>query len=389
MDFALTPEQRDLRERVIRFARDELGAKAAEHDRDESFDRDGWKACAEFGVLGWPVPAEYGGSGHDPLTTIIACEALGYGCADNGLAFAVDNHLWACVIYLLRHGSPQQRARFLPGLVDGTLIGAHALTEPETGSDMLSLTTTAQRDGDAYVIDGVKCFISNGTVADLYVLFARTARSGPAQQALSAFLLPRDTPGLEVRRAISKAGLRGTPMGELRLTGCRLPAGNLLGAEGAGYRVFTSVIEWERGFMAAGQIGRLQRLLETSVAYANDRTQFGVPIGAFQAVSHRLADLRVNLELARLMLYKVGWLKREGRIALLEASILKLFAGESLLEGALAAMRVHGARGYVADLPIEREVRDALAAPTFGGTSDIQRTIIAGLTGLPEGSHGA
>ncbi|MFC7585158.1 acyl-CoA dehydrogenase family protein [Nonomuraea antimicrobica] len=268
--------------------------------------------------------------------------------------------------------------------MDGTLIGAHALTEPETGSDVLSLTTTAVRHGDDYVIDGAKCFISNGTIAGLYVLFARTADSGPAQQALSAFLLPRDTPGLEVRRAISKAGLRGTPMGELRLEGCRVPGANLLGAEGAGYRIFTSVIEWERGFMAASQIGRLQRLLETSVSYASSRTQFGVPIGSFQAVSHRLADLRVHLELARLMLYKVGWLKREGRIALLESAILKLFTSESLVEGALAAMRVHGARGYVADLPIEREVRDALAATTYGGTSDIQRTIIAGLSGLPE-----
>lgn len=382
MDFSLAAEQAALRARVIRFARERLGAKAAEHDRDETFDVDGWQACAEFGVLGWPVPHEYGGSGYDPLTTIIACEALGYGCVDNGLVFAIENHMWACVIYLLRHGSPEQQARFLPGLTDGSVIGAHALTEPDTGSDVLALRATARRAGDVFLLSGTKCFISNAPCAGLFVVFARTAPDGPAQRALSAFLVPRDVPGLSVRRTISKAGLRGTPMGEIEFDDCPVPAANLLGGEGTGYQIFTSTIEWERGFMAASQIGRLGRLLDASVDYAGERRQFDRPIGAFQAVSHRLADMRVRLELARLMLHKFGWLKQQGRMALLESAMLKLFVSESLLESALSAVRVHGARGYVADLPVERELRDAVGCAVYGGTSDIQRNVIAGLTGV-------
>jgi alkylation response protein AidB-like acyl-CoA dehydrogenase len=382
MDFSLTADQAALRARVISFAREHLGAKAAEHDRDETFDADGWQACAEFGVLGWPVPPEYGGSGHDPLTTIVACEALGYGCVDNGLVFAIENHMWACVIYLLRHGSPEQKARFLPHLADGSMIGAHALTEPDTGSDVLALRTTARRWGETYLLSGTKCFISNAPCADLFVVFARTAEDGPAQRALSAFLVPRDTPGLTMRRTISKAGLRATPMGEVEFDDCPVPAANLLGGEGAGYQIFTSTIEWERGFMAASQVGRLGRLLDRGVEYASQRRQFDRPIGAFQAVSHRLADMRVRLELARLMLHKFGWLKQQGRMALLESAMLKLFVSESLLESALSAVRVHGARGYVADLPVERELRDAVGCAVYGGTSDIQRNVVAGLTGV-------
>ena len=383
MDFAMTAAQQALRIKVIEFART-LGEKAAEHDRDETFDHDGWRACAEFGVAGWPVPVEYGGGGLDELTTVIACEALGYGCRDNGLVFAVENHLWACVVHVVKHGNDEQKARFLPGLAAGKLIGAQAITEPETGSDVLALRTTARRDGDHYVLDGTKCFISNGPVADLFVVFARTGDADTApQRALSAFLVPADTPGFAVVRQISKAGLRGTPMGELRLDGCRVPAANLFGGDGLGYPVFTSTIEFERGFMAASQLGRLQRILETCVEYAADRQQFGKPIGSFQAVSHRLADMRVRLELSRLLLYKIGWLKQQGRLAVLESAMLKLFASESLLESALDAVRVHGARGYVTDLPIERELRDAVGTAIYGGTSDIQRNIIAGLIGLP------
>ena len=382
MDFALSQEQLAIQRRVRRFA-GTLGEKAAEHDRDEIFDQDGWLACAEFGVQGWPIPAEYGGSGYDQLTTVVACEALGYGCRDNGLVFAVENHLWACVVYLVRHGTDEQKARFLPGLADGSLIGAHALTEPETGSDMLAIRTTARRGPAGYVLSGTKCFISNGPCADLFVVFARTSDTAAPQQAVSAFLVPSDTPGFEVTRAIGKAGLRGTPMGELRFDECLVSEANRLGADGAGYQVFTSTIEFERGFMAASQIGRLQRILDTSVAYASERTQFGRPIGSFQAVSHKLADMRVRLELARLLLYKIGWLKQQGRLALLESAILKLFASESLLESALDAVRVHGARGYTSDLPVERELRDAVATVIYGGTSDIQRNVIAGLIGLP------
>jgi alkylation response protein AidB-like acyl-CoA dehydrogenase len=382
MDFAPTPEQSAHSARVVEFARARLGALAAAHDRDATFDEDGWKACAEFGVLGWPIPAEYGGGGLDPLSAIMAYEALGYGCADNGLVFSINNHVFACAVYIADHGTPEQKERWLPPLCAGSMVGAHALSEPETGSDMLSLRMSAVRAGEDYVLTGTKMFISNGPRADLFVVFARTDPAAAPQRALSAFVVPADIPGLTAR-TIAKAGLRGAPMGEITFDGCVVPAANRLGAEGAGYRLFTSTMEWERGFMFASGVGVLARLLDRAVEHATRRRQFGRPIGAFQAVSHRVADIRVRLELARLLLYKVGWLRSRGRLALHEASMLKLYVSESLTATALEVMQIHGARGYTEEPGVERELRDVLAGTIYGGTSEIQRSIIAGLLGLP------
>ncbi|MEV6684102.1 acyl-CoA dehydrogenase family protein [Streptomyces sp. NPDC051130] len=382
MDFAPTTQQQALRDQVLRFARENLGAQAAEHDRNATFDESGWKACADFGVLGWPIAEEYGGGGLDPLTAIMAYEALGEGCADNGLVFAINNHLFACAVYIADHGTEEQRRRWLPALCDGSLVGAHALSEPEAGSDMLSLSTAAVRDGSTYVLNGTKKFISNGPRAGLFIVFARTGESGAPQRTVSAFIVPADTPGLSVRD-IPKAGLRGTPMGEITFEDCVLGEDQRLGAEGAGYQLFTATMEWERGFMFASQVGVMSRLLDRCVEYAGRRRQFGRAIGSFQSVSNKIADMRVRLELARLMLYKVGWLRSQGRLAMHEASMLKLYVSEGLKTTALDAMQIHGARGYTEELGIEREVRDVLAGTIYGGTSDIQRAIIAGLLGLP------
>ncbi|PJN34150.1 acyl-CoA dehydrogenase [Streptomyces sp. CB02613] len=382
MDFAPTPEQQALRDKVLRFARENLGAQAAEHDRNATFDERGWKTCADFGVLGWPIAQEYGGSGLDPLTAIMAYEALGEGCVDNGLVFAINNHLFACAVYIADHGTEEQRRRWLPALCDGSLVGAHALSEPDTGSDMLSLTTTAVRDGDTYVLNGTKKFISNGPSAGLFIVFARTSETGARQRGVSAFIVPADTEGISVRD-IPKAGLRGTLMGEITFDGCVVGEDQRLGAEGVGYQLFTATMEWERGFMFASQVGVMSRLLDRCVDYASTRKQFGRSIGSFQSVSNKIADMRVRLELARLMLYKVGWLRSEGRLAMHEASMLKLYVSEGLKATALDAMQIHGARGYTEEFGIEREVRDVLAGTIYGGTSDIQRSIIAGLLGLP------
>ncbi len=385
MDFATTPEQDKLVAEVTGFARAELCDRAADNDRAARFDRESWRASAEFGVLGWPVPTRYGGVGLDPLSCVLALEALGYGCTDNGLLFAINNHLWACTSYLLAHGSEDQRARWLPRLCAGTAVGAHAMTEPEAGSDVLALATTARREGEGYVLDGVKTFVSNAPVADLFVVFARTGGADTAaQRALSAFLVPRDAPGLTADRVWPKAGLRGSPMGELRFDGVTVPVADRLGAEGAGYQIFTRTAELERGFLIASQVGTVRRLLETAAAHAGRRRQFGRPIGAFQAVSHPIADIRVDLELARLLLYKFGWLKQQNRLALLESSILKLFVSETVVRAAQIVQRVHGVRGYLDEFGIEREVRDALASTTYAGTSDIHRSIIARLSGVDD-----
>jgi alkylation response protein AidB-like acyl-CoA dehydrogenase len=382
VDFGLTGDQRALRARVIAFARDRLGQSAAEDDRSGTFPWKDWQACADHGVLGWPVPAAYGGSGLDPLTTMIALEALGYGCRDNGLVFAINNHLWGCVIYLLEHGSQEQKDRYLKPLCDGSLVGAHALSEPEAGSDMLSMTAVARRDGDHYVLNGTKWFVSNAPVADVFVTFARTSERGSAQQQLSAFLVTADLPGVTKVRDFDKLGLRSTPMGAVRFSDTPVPAENLIGNEGAGYSVFSSTIEWERAFIFASHVGAMQRLLESSIDHVTSRRQFGRPIGSFQGVSDQIADMKIRLELARLMLYQVGWLKREGRMALLESTIAKIYISESLVQTALSAVQVHGARGYLEDWGIERELRDALGAPIYAGSNSVQRGILAELLGL-------
>ncbi|MFI8288378.1 acyl-CoA dehydrogenase family protein [Streptomyces sp. NPDC085614] len=382
MDFELTDEQRRLRKEIVAFARAELGRDVAEDDRTGRFPREDWDRCAGFGVLGWPVPREYGGGGLDPLTTMIALEALGYGCRDNGLVFAVNNHLWACVVHLLLHGTEEQKRRFLPPLSAGTLVGAHALSEPEAGTDILGMSTTAVRDGDGYRLNGTKCFISNGPVADVFVTFARTGDGAGTQNRLSAFVVTADMPGVVKKRELPKMGLRTTPMGVLEFDGTPVPATNLLGREGAGYQVFTSAIEWERSFMFAAQVGAMERILENSVDHANTRRQFGRSIGTFQAVSHPVADMKIRLELARNLLYKVGWLKREGRMALVEATMAKIFISESLVQTAQASMDLYGARGYVAEDGVERELRDALAGPIYAGTNAVQRGILAELVGV-------
>jgi alkylation response protein AidB-like acyl-CoA dehydrogenase len=382
VDFALTAEQRALRTAVTEFAQSKLGQQVAADDRAERFPRQDWLACAEFGVLGWPAPAEYGGSGLDPLSIIIALEALGYGCRDNGLVFSVNNHLWGCAIYLIEHGTDEQRARYLPAMCEGRLIGGQALSEPEAGSDILSLTTTATRERDGYRLRGTKWFVSNGPVADIFVTFARTSQTAAPQGQLSAFLVTADLPGVRTARKFSKLGVRTTPMGAVDLDDVLVPAENLLGREGSGYLIFSSTIEWERAFMFAGHVGAMERLLETSIEHATTRQQFGRPIGSFQAVAHPIADMKIRLELARLALYQVGWLKREGRMALLESTIAKIFISESLVQTAMAALQIHGARGYVGDSGIDRELRDALGGTIYAGTSNIQRGVLAELLGL-------
>ncbi|MEZ0109054.1 alkylation response protein AidB-like acyl-CoA dehydrogenase [Catenulispora sp. EB89] len=383
MDFRLTADQRALRSRVREFARTCLGTTAAESDESARLPLKEWRECARFGILGWPIPPEYGGAGLDPFSIAIGLEALGYGCRDNGLVFAIGNQLWACAVHILAHGTEEQKQRFLPGLADGSLVGSQALTEPDAGSDVMALSTTAQAVAGGYALNGTKTFISNAVDADVFIVFARTAQER-SQSALTAFLVPRGTAGLEVT-GLSKPGVRATSMGRVLLRDCRVPAEAILGGIGGGYGLFTSGIEWERIFMFAPQVGALEWMAEDAAAYAGSRRQFGRPIGSYQAVSHKIADMRIRAELSRLALYRAAWLKGEGRVALLESAIAKLYISESAVASSLDAQQVYGARGYVSEYGIEREVRDALAGRIYAGTSDIQRNIIATLIGVPTG----
>lgn len=382
MDFALTQEQRLLRDEIIRFSRQELNEGAAERDRAQTFPRELWRRCGEMGLPGLPVPETWGGAGLDPLSCAIALEALGYGCTDGGLVFSICAHVLSCVVPIWSHGTDAQKERYLPGLCSGELVGVHAMSEPGSGSDAFALRTVATAADGGYRLDGTKMFITNGPVADVVVVFAMTDAAKGYHGGVTAFIVEKDTPGLEVGSKIDKMGLRTSHMGELVFDGAFVPDDAILGGVGGGSTVFTRSMDWERTCLFASHVGALERLLETSVEYARTRTQFGQPIGKFQAVSHKLADMKVHLEAARLLVYRAAWRLDRTRAVSLDAAMAKLFASEALLKAALATVQIHGGYGYTEEYEVERALRDAVGSTLYSGTSEMQRNIIAGWLGL-------
>lgn len=381
MDFSWTDEQLALRDGAIEFARHELNDGVSERDKNGEFSAASWKKCAAFGVQGLPIPEAYGGADADILTTVLIMEGLGYGCEDNGLLFAINAQMWAVQHPIASFGTNDQKQRYLPGLCDGSLIGAHGMTEPGSGSDAYSLKTRAERQEGGYLLNGSKTFVTNAPIADIAVVFATTDRQ-LGQWGITAFIVDKATPGFEVSRDIEKMGLRTAPMGELIFQDCFVPEENRLGPEGAGASIFGDSIEWERASILAAHVGVMQRQLDTCVNYARERRQFGQPIGKFQSVSNRIADMRVRLEAARLILYKVAWLNSMGEPAALEAAIAKLYLSESFVDSSQDAIRIHGGYGYTSEFGIERDLRDAVGGILYSGTSDIQRMIIASGLGL-------
>lgn len=381
MDFSLSKEQIELRDSVVRFARRELTDDVAARDSQGVFSRTLWQKCADFGIPGLPIPEPYGGSGFDALTTIIALEALGYAWKDNGLLFSLNAQMWSCQQPILTFGREDQKQRYLPGLCTGSLIGVQAMTEPASGSDAFSLRTTAEPQGHRFILNGSKTFITNAPVADLFVVFARTdPRKGFA--GISAFLVDRGTPGLSVSREMHKMGLRTSPMGELAFQDCAVEEEAMLGPAGAGLAIFNHSMDWERGCILACAVGTMQRQLERCVAYAKERKQFGQPIGKFQAVAHRIVDMKIRLETARLLVYRFGWLKAAGKHTVVDSAMAKLYLSECFLHSSLDALQIHGGYGYMPEYELEREVRDAVGGRLYSGTSDIQKNIVAGGLGL-------
>ena len=377
MDFQWTDEQRDFRDAVIRFARHEL----ADSDGSRMWFTDAWKKCAAFGLQGLPVAEEYGGSGADSLTVTAALEALGYACSDNGLIFSLNAQMWACQHPIERFGTPEQKSRYLPRLCDGSMIAAHAMSEPGSGSDAFGLATTAIRDGDGFRLNGSKTFVTNAPVADLFVLFARSPGSA-GFAGLSGFLIERDTPGLTVGPPLDKMGLRTSPMAEVFLEDCKVPAANLLGRPGAGMPVFAAAMERERSLILAATIGSMERGLERSIAHARSREQFGQPISKFQAISHRMVEMKLRLETARLLVYRLAWLLDHDRPVGLDSALVKLHLSESFVSSSLDALQIHGGYGYMQEYGLESDVCDALATRIYSGTSDIQRNLAARYMGL-------
>ena len=384
MDFALTDEQASWHDAAIRFAREELIPDLDLDARDaaRTFWRDGWERCARFGLLGLPIPREYGGQGLGLPATIAAMEGLGYACPDNGLIFGINACLWTVAIPILRYGTPEQRQRYLPGLCAGSIVGANGASEPEAGSDIFGMHARATRlDAGGWRLDGRKTWVTSGPVADLFVAYAATSPDRGVM-GISAFIVPADAPGFRVVREIPKMGVRTIPMGEIAFEDCRLPADALLGREGRGAEVFQCSMEWERGSILAGALGTMRRQLERCIAHARKRKQFGQPIGQFQAVSHRIVGMKLRLETARPLVYRIGWLKDRGEDATMEAALAKLHVSDALVQNSLDAIQVFGALGYTTEAGIERDLRDGVGSLIYSGTSDIQRNIIARELGL-------
>jgi alkylation response protein AidB-like acyl-CoA dehydrogenase len=382
MDFAYSDEQKALRDSIVRFARAELNRDTVERDRDETFSRELWRRCARIGLTGLPAPESWGGGGATPLDCAIALEALGYGCKDGGLAFSIAAHMLACVVPVWQHGSDAQKDRWLRGLCDGSYIGAHAITEPDSGSDTFAMRMRAERVASGWRLTGSKTFVSNAPVADVVVTFAVTDAAKGFAGGVTAFLIDRSLPGFHAGQHFPKMGLRTAPIGELVFDGVVVPDAAVLGSVGGGAGVFGTAMDWERALLVAVHVGAIERLLETSVAYAKTRKQFGQAIGKFQAVAHKIADMKVQLEAARLLVYRTATRLTTTRAIALDASIAKLFVSESLVKTALDAVQLHGGYGFMAEYEVERALRDAVGATIYSGTSEMQRNMISRWLGL-------
>ncbi len=387
MEFGWTDEQQRIAQAAAEFARKQLNTDLSTLDRAARFPHEAWLRCAEFGVQGLPIPDDLGGQGADLVTTALVLESLGYGCEDNGLLFSINAHLWSCALPIWKFGDATQQRRYLPPLCDGSMIGAQAVTEVGSGSDAFAVSTTAVAHGDHYVLNGSKIFITNAPVASILIVLARAGDKedkGDKEDTvdLCAFIVERETPGLAVSQPFGKLGLRTSPLGEVAFADCRVPATAMLGGPGAGMTVFNTTIEWERGFILATTLGTMRRQLEESVSYASAHCRFGQPIGKNQSVANRIVDMRVRLDAARLLTYRLAWLKDQGRRTALESAIVKLFLSQAFVESSVSAFETAGGQAYMSGTAHERNLRDSLASRIYSGTSDIQRVIIARLLGL-------
>lgn len=381
MDFSWSKEQLALKNNVVEFAKKELNEGLIERDKNGEISLENWRKCAQMGILGLPIPEAYGGIDEDVVTTMLVMEGLGYGCRDNGLIFAMNAQLWSVQMPILLFGTEEQKQKYLPDLSSGKIIGAHGMSEPDSGSDAYSLRTRAERVEGGYVLNGTKMFVTNAPVCDMAVVFA-TVDPAKGIGGVTAFLVDKGTAGFRISRELDKMGLRTSPMGELIFQDCFLPEENRLGKEGVGVSIFASSMEWERSSILASHIGAMERQLEETIKYARTRRQFKQPIGKFQAVANRIADMKVRLETARLLLYKVAWSKKSGKNAVMDAAIAKLYLSESFVQSSMDAIRVHGGYGYMTEFEIERDLRDSIGGVLYSGTSDIQRVIIARMLGL-------
>jgi alkylation response protein AidB-like acyl-CoA dehydrogenase len=376
-----TDKQRALRDGLSRWGKP-LSADHIQWDQRSEFPWGKWQVVRDSGVLRLPFPAQYGGLDQDLSTTMYVLEGLGNVCEDGGLSFSVATHIVSAGVPVLRFGTAEQKSRFLPRVCDGKAPCAHAITEPESGSDAFAMRTTAVRRGEDYVLNGSKAFITNGPVADLFVVYAMT---DPAQGALggsTAFLVERGTPGLSLGPSVPKMGLRTSPLGDLFFDDCLVPAGNVVGRPGMGFAILDYVMKWEILCSFIISVGEMQRRLEKCLAHAKARRQFGKPIGSFQSIANKLVDMRIGVDISREWLYRAARRMERQENVTVDLAIAKLLASEHNVASALNAVQIFGGAGYLVESGLEKELRNSIAGTIYSGTSEIQRNRIARMLGL-------
>jgi butyryl-CoA dehydrogenase len=374
MNFKLSEEHEMIRKMVRDFARNEVAPTAAERDEEERFDMEIFNKMAELGLTGIPWPEEYGGIGSDYLAYCIAVEELSRVCASTGVTLSAHTSLAGWPVY--KFGTEEQKQKYLRPMAQGEKIGAYGLTEPGSGSDAGGMKTTARLEGDHYVLNGSKIFITNGGIADTYIVFALTDPSS-RQRGTSAFIVEKDFEGFSVGKKEKKLGIRSSPTTEIVFEECKVPKENLLGEEGGGFKIAMMTLDGGRNGIAAQAVGIAQGALDASVDYAKEREQFGKPIAANQGISFKIADMATSIEASRLLTYQAAWLESEGLPYGKESAMSKLMAGDTAMKVTTEAVQIFGGYGYTKDYPVERYMRDAKITQIYEGTQEIQRLVIS------------
>jgi alkylation response protein AidB-like acyl-CoA dehydrogenase len=377
MDFSLSQEQSMFRETVYRYGRDEIAPLCEEADLKGEFSFEIWRKLASFGILGLPFPEEFGGSAANILTCCLAGEALGHAGVDGGSLLAWGAHTYLCAHNIYAFGNEDQKRKFVPKLASGEWIGCMGLTEPGAGSDAASLSTTAVKKGDRYILNGSKTFITNAPVADVMVIFANVNKARK-HEGITAFIIEKGTPGLTTGKPFHKMGCKCSSTSEVFLADCEVPEENILGGEGKGWLIALSGVEWDRCTLLSPVLGAALYNLESCARYANERQQFKRPIRNFQAIQHRIADMKVFVEAVRLAVYRVASAKDNGQMLNpLQAAVSKVYAGDRGFDMASEAVQIFGGYGFMHEYPVERNFRDSKLAAIGGGTSDIMRMIVS------------
>ena len=375
MDFRFTEEQEFIRQAAREFADSEIAPGAADRDQKAECPPELIKKMGELGFMGIAVPEEWGGAGAGHLAYVLALEEISRADAGVGVIVSVNNSL--CCDPLQHYGNDDLKERYLKPLASGEILGSYALTEPGAGSDAGALTTTAVRDGEDYVLNGSKAFITNGDSCDVSIVYAKTDSDAPGGKGISAFVVERGTPGFNVGKHEDKLGIRCSDCVGMTFDDCRVPAANLLGEEGKGFKIALATLDVGRLGIAAQAVGIAQACIDESVRYSKERKQFGRAIAEFQAIQWKLADMQMNTHAARLLMWEAAWMRDQGERHTLQSSMAKLLASETAVQAGLDAVQIHGGYGYIKEYPVERFMRDAKICEIYEGTSEIQRLVIA------------